>query len=325
MDRLASVPPRPILRFILGWEVALKFSGHLTPARPRSRISVSANVLALKGDTGTIRHGCHQVDAAILTARRKQAKITVSAVKELVGEGLEGVAEIRPRQSATPAPGATPGAPTAPTGLGGKDESGQPAPKTATSGTQTTGQPAKEGHEGVPGQAVQERWTEGMKALEELTVQSEQDPFTREELVPVLVSLKERYGFKSLELSTEPSGADWVVDAEMNPKKRKKVKSEEKEDDWSIKGRLKSAGLPTSGRVRYVPPKGYRPSMPLPRGPQNGYIDRFGNEWVKGPSRTEGQAFEWDVQLSHTGREQIGWMSPDGNHVNVSLDGEVTH
>ena len=34
--------------------------------------------------------------------------------------------------------------------------------------------------------------------------------------------------------------------------------------------------------IRYVPPKGYQPSNPLPRGPQNGYVDRFGNEWVRG-------------------------------------------
>jgi hypothetical protein len=40
-----------------------------------------------------------------------------------------------------------------------------------------------------------------------------------------------------------------------------------------------------------------------------------------------GRPFEWDVQLSRTGRSQIGWLSPDGNmaHVNVSPLGEVTH
>ena len=67
------------------------------------------------------------------------------------------------------------------------------------------------------------------------------------------------------------------------------------------------------------------PASPRPRGPQGGYIDRFGNEWVVGPSRTPGQPFELDVQLSRTGRAQIGWLSPDGAHVNVSPLGEVTH
>ena len=42
-------------------------------------------------------------------------------------------------------------------------------------------------------------------------------------------------------------------------------------------------------------------------------IDKFGNEWTKGPTRTKGQPFEWDVQR------------PDGTHWNISLDGKVTH
>jgi RHS repeat-associated protein len=94
---------------------------------------------------------------------------------------------------------------------------------------------------------------------------------------------------------------------------------------WSMKGRLKAAQLPTAGRIRYVPPRGYNPSNPLPRGPQDGFIDRFGNEWTRGPSRTAGQAFEWDVQLSRTGRAQLGWLSRDEMHLNVSLDGHITH
>ena len=51
------------------------------------------------------------------------------------------------------------------------------------------------------------------------------------------------------------------------------------------------------------------------------------NIWTKGPSRTKGEAFEWDVQLSKRGKEKIGWLSHDANkgHVNVSLKGKVTH
>jgi RHS repeat-associated protein len=67
------------------------------------------------------------------------------------------------------------------------------------------------------------------------------------------------------------------------------------------------------GLARYVPPKSWNATEPLPRGPQNGYRDVHGNEWVRGPSRTAGQPFEWDVQLH------------DGTHLNVSLDGEITH
>lgn len=94
---------------------------------------------------------------------------------------------------------------------------------------------------------------------------------------------------------------------------------------WSMKGRIKYVELPTQGKIRYVPPENYNPSSPLPRGPNNGYIDKFGNEWTKGPSRTQGQAFEWDVQLSKQGRSQLGWATRDGSHLNVSLDGKITH
>lgn len=99
----------------------------------------------------------------------------------------------------------------------------------------------------------------------------------------------------------------------------------------SISGRMRAAGpgeefgFPGQGRIRYVPPRGYNPAEPLPRGPQGGYLDRFGNEWTVGPSRTPGEPFEWDVQLSRRGRGQIGWLSRDGSHVNVSPRGRVTH
>ncbi|MCM0147865.1 polymorphic toxin type 17 domain-containing protein [Photobacterium galatheae] len=95
----------------------------------------------------------------------------------------------------------------------------------------------------------------------------------------------------------------------------------------TIKGRLKDAQLPTTGKIRFVPKRGYNPSNPLNRGPNKGFIDRFDNEWVKGPSRTEGQAFEWDVQLSKTGRQKLGWAASGKNksHANISLDGKITH
>ncbi|WP_327324070.1 polymorphic toxin type 17 domain-containing protein [Streptomyces sp. NBC_01210] len=92
-----------------------------------------------------------------------------------------------------------------------------------------------------------------------------------------------------------------------------------------VKGLLKDAQLPHSGRIRFVPPDNTSLNSGLLRGPRKGYIDRFGNEWIKGPSRTAGQPFEWDVQLSKTGRAKLGWLSRDGSHLNVSLDGEITH
>ena len=92
----------------------------------------------------------------------------------------------------------------------------------------------------------------------------------------------------------------------------------------SIKSRIKDAQLPNEGKVRFIPPKNYHPSLPLRKGP-NGYLDRFDNEWKKGPSRTHGEDFEWDVQLSERGKKQLGWTSRDGNHINVSQKGHITH
>ena len=94
---------------------------------------------------------------------------------------------------------------------------------------------------------------------------------------------------------------------------------------WTVKARLKAAQLPCEGRVRFVPRKNYLASMPLPKGVKGGYLDKFGNEWRKGPSRTSGEPFEWDVQLSELGRKKLGWASRDGEHVNVSLKGHITH
>ncbi|WP_392553109.1 polymorphic toxin type 17 domain-containing protein [Orbus wheelerorum] len=94
---------------------------------------------------------------------------------------------------------------------------------------------------------------------------------------------------------------------------------------WTVAQRLKYAKLPTTGKIRFVPRIGYTPSDPLPKGINNGYVDRFKNEWIKGPSRTVGQEFEWDVQLFKLGTKQLGWASRDGKHLNVSLDGKITH
>ena len=86
---------------------------------------------------------------------------------------------------------------------------------------------------------------------------------------------------------------------------------------------IKKAQLPTQGRIRYIPPK--QTYNILPRTSYGGYIDKFGNIWVKGPSRTLLEPFEWDVQLSKAGKEMLGWLSRDGSHINVSLKGEITH
>ena len=75
----------------------------------------------------------------------------------------------------------------------------------------------------------------------------------------------------------------------------------------SIAERMREAGLhglPSKGTYRYLPPKGYNPCNPLPKGKNGGYIDRFENEWVQGPYHGDpSKPFfkEWDVQLSPIG------------------------
>ena len=85
------------------------------------------------------------------------------------------------------------------------------------------------------------------------------------------------------------------------------------------KSDLRKLQLPTRGRIRFIPgKKGIIKN-------QKGYEDKFGNIWVKGTSRTVGEQFEWDVQLSNQGRCQLGWATRDGSHLNVSLNGRITH
>ncbi|MFI4918968.1 MAG: polymorphic toxin type 17 domain-containing protein [Legionellales bacterium] len=107
---------------------------------------------------------------------------------------------------------------------------------------------------------------------------------------------------------------------------------------WTINARVHKAALPDTGRVRYVPPEGYDPKFSLPRarGSHNGYIDRHGNEWVKGPSRVLNDHFEWDVRLSRVGERFFRNMEEgvgrsfvkkkgDGSYVNISPMGQITH
>ena len=94
-----------------------------------------------------------------------------------------------------------------------------------------------------------------------------------------------------------------------------------KHPNWLAKAQ--KLGLPTDGPVSFVPPKNWNPKNPFRTQDKKGFIDNFGNEWRKGPSRTEGQSFEWDV-VPPKG-SNLRNFSRDGSHVNVSLDGVVTH
>ena len=89
---------------------------------------------------------------------------------------------------------------------------------------------------------------------------------------------------------------------------------------FSSKGDIKKQGLPTKGKLRYVPPTGG-----VKKDSSGAFVDKFDNRWVRGPSRTAGEKFEWDVQLSKKGRLQLGWASRDGKHINVSLKGRIRY
>ena len=91
-----------------------------------------------------------------------------------------------------------------------------------------------------------------------------------------------------------------------------------------IKTLSKRAGLPTQGRIRYVPPKNVNVNEGLPRDSQGSYKDRFGNIWRRPRGQIVGER-HWDVQLSPTGKKQLGWASQSGNHINVSDDGRIVH
>ena len=105
-------------------------------------------------------------------------------------------------------------------------------------------------------------------------------------------------------------------------------KDKDIERDPSIKSLIKAKRLPSDGKIRYVPPKNFNPKKGLPYekvGNDKAFLDKFGNKWLKGPSRTINEPFEWDVRLSNQGKEQLGWASKSGNHINVSLKGRITH
>jgi hypothetical protein len=87
--------------------------------------------------------------------------------------------------------------------------------------------------------------------------------------------------------------------------------------------KIRALKLPTEGAVVFVPPKGWNVSQPQRTEDKKGFVDADGNEWRKGPSRTPGEPFEWDVVPA--GNSALRHLSRDGSHVNVSLTGRVTH
>lgn len=88
--------------------------------------------------------------------------------------------------------------------------------------------------------------------------------------------------------------------------------------------KAKNLGLPTEGPITFVPPKRWDVNRPAKTQDGKGFLDAYGNEWRKGPSRTNGEPTEWDV-VPRNKSGGIANLSRDGSHVNVSLTGVVTH
>lgn len=91
-----------------------------------------------------------------------------------------------------------------------KDSKGKPPAKPAKGG----GQRPQDGD--APKKDKERPWLEGMKAIGELQERSQKTPFTKEEIDGALKSIRRKFGFTVLR--ADDDGADWVVDAEMNPK-----------------------------------------------------------------------------------------------------------
>jgi hypothetical protein len=86
----------------------------------------------------------------------------------------------------------------------------------------------------------------------------------------------------------------------------------------AVKSYVARQGLPTSGPFVYVPPSSWRDGTRLPRQSArglSGYVDQFGNVWVKDPTK-QGQ---WDVQVDVPGARDSVYRSAsiDKKHTNV--------
>jgi hypothetical protein len=88
------------------------------------------------------------------------------------------------------------------------------------------------------------------------------------------------------------------------------------------------------GPVRYVPPRSWKPGQDLPKNPDGGFRDEYGNSWTLGrPSEAVKSAFskEWDVQFSTQGLQawkNNGWpVKGEGQqaHGNITPDGYDSH
>ncbi|WP_218669692.1 DNRLRE domain-containing protein [Ferroacidibacillus organovorans] len=96
------------------------------------------------------------------------------------------------------------------------------------------------------------------------------------------------------------------------------------EASTGLRGIVKAKGLPTDGRFHFVA-DGNKVEFNRSKG---GYVDRYGNVWVKGPYHGDpklGFTYEWDVQLSASGKNAWGKFANGKGYINVRPDGGLSH
>ena len=98
-----------------------------------------------------------------------------------------------------------------------------------------------------------------------------------------------------------------------DPQPREPLQRTPDDEEAACNRVLREHHLPTGGEFPFIPPKNWRPHQPLRKNRSGEYIDLKARRWRKRPTRTQGQAWEWDVQL------------PNGEHLNIDWDGNVTH
>lgn len=77
--------------------------------------------------------------------------------------------------------------------------------------------------------------------------------------------------------------------------------------------------LPLTGSLRFPVPKGADLAA-LEVGPNGGYLDRFGSEWI--PYKANGRLFAWRSNLSERGRLRIGLLADGQDFILVGIDGK---
>ncbi|MEH7230515.1 polymorphic toxin type 17 domain-containing protein, partial [Bacillus safensis] len=104
-----------------------------------------------------------------------------------------------------------------------------------------------------------------------------------------------------------------------------KRKQQRKEDyQNNISNPMTKANLPNKGSFRFIPGGEVKLNKQL-----DGYVDKFGNVWVKGPYHgdpSKNFQFEWDVQLSEKGMKEWGKYTKNSKkYINVAPDGTLSH